>query len=203
MRISLVRHGQKQRDLGNPPLTLFGQAQAKKTGEFFLGKDVSHIFASPLLRTQQTAQHISESVGIPFATNPLLRERGEWLITDGLPWEEFLSQWKQASIDRNYNPGYGDTSSEAGQRVQKAIADVFSDHDVIHAILVSHGGAIMDFLRNIFSDDYLIEKHFEHYQNIIDTSVPECSITTLVHENGNWQLERICFTAHLQDLSRE
>lgn len=199
MRISLVRHGQKQSNLGNPPLTPRGQEQAKQTGAFFSSLSVTHIFASPLLRTQQTAESISLATGLPFFTNPLLRERGEWNLVDGMNWDEFLNEWRLASANREYQPKYGDSSRSAGERVEIAIEEVFGEHNIEHAVLVSHGGTITDFLRNTFSDDFLIEKYYGHYQNLLDTAVPECSVTTLLYKDGAWELERICFTEHLAE----
>lgn len=202
MRISLVRHGQKQSKIGDPALTEKGREQARLTGLFFQKEKVTHIFSSPAKRTMETAEFISKAVGLPTFQNNLLRERGDWLLGDGMSWDSFISEWHKASKDRDYQPSYGDTSLQAAQRLENAI-ESFTAQEIEHAILVSHGGIITDFLRNHFSDDFLIEKYYKHYSTLIDTSIPECSITTLSFDGKNWSLERICFTDHLLSESLE
>lgn len=62
-----------------PPLTPHGEAEAVKLGEFLRDHGVKKIYASPLERTQRTAQLAAEILGLPVVTEELIAEwrRGE------------------------------------------------------------------------------------------------------------------------------
>ncbi len=62
-----------------PPLTAVGEAEARKLGQFLQGKGISKVYASPLERTQRTAQLAGEVLGLPVITEELIAEwrRGE------------------------------------------------------------------------------------------------------------------------------
>ena len=82
MRLIFARHGESQanveqiisnRDLPHP-LTKQGKAQARELAEMLTQRNMSAIYASPLLRAQETAQIVSERVGLPLMTTDALRE---------------------------------------------------------------------------------------------------------------------------------
>ncbi len=178
----LVRHGIKEKMMGDPGLTEIGHAQAELTGQFLAQFPISSIMASPYLRTQQTAEHIAKHVGVKIATSPLLKERANWGEDPTQPIEEFFEEWNKATFDRTYQPKVGDTSLQAGQRLEQAL-DQFAEKKDQHIVLVTHGGIIMDFLRNVLSDEKVshLLKTFDQGQGY---EVPECSIT-IVEKNGN------------------
>lgn len=53
---------------------------------------VSQIIASPYKRTQQTALHIGEQLGLDFTMNVALKERMNW-DHESISKEDFLSEW--------------------------------------------------------------------------------------------------------------
>lgn len=100
MRVYLLRHGQVE----NPdnllpgskpgfPLSERGRRQIKAlTAEMkAAGLKPAVIFASPLLRTQQTAEIVSEAFGLPVKTDARLGEwnMGRW---EGGPLDDFLAR---------------------------------------------------------------------------------------------------------------
>jgi phosphoserine phosphatase len=75
MRIYLVRHGETEwnregvfRGRKDFPLNETGRAQARKTGDYFAGKDISRIYSSPLTRALETAAPIGAAAGCPVTS---------------------------------------------------------------------------------------------------------------------------------------
>lgn len=62
-----------------PPLTDKGEEEATKLGAFLRDEGITKIYASPLERTQRTAELAAEVVGLPVVTEELIAEwrRGE------------------------------------------------------------------------------------------------------------------------------
>jgi broad specificity phosphatase PhoE len=56
------------------PLTTTGSAQARQAGEKLAGAGVDAIYASPLIRAQETGRAIAAATGAPFAVEPRLIE---------------------------------------------------------------------------------------------------------------------------------
>ena len=124
-------------------------------------------------------------------------ERAEW-VKNEIPWAKFVNIWEQASTTRNWQPPIGDSSSQAGNRIHQVIDQQYQNHqDKI--VLVTHGGVITDFLRNITSDQFLITNFFKNDQQLIDTQVSECSITHLQKNDTDYQILSLFETSHLID----
>jgi broad specificity phosphatase PhoE len=81
--VHLMRHG----EVFNPQGILYGrlpgfrlsdagEAMAEKAAAWFLGKDVTHLVASPLERAQQTAAPIARELDLSIATDDRLIEAG-------------------------------------------------------------------------------------------------------------------------------
>ena len=73
--VHVMRHG----EVHNPTGVLYGRLphfrlspagedMARTTADWFAGRDVTHLVASPLERAQQTAQPIADTLGLPIAT---------------------------------------------------------------------------------------------------------------------------------------
>lgn len=197
MHIYLIRHGQKERLVGDPPLTAKGKIQAEKTADFFASIPVDHIAASPLLRTRQTAEIIAHRHHLPVKIDPRLIERANWGEDPLQSWQDFLSDWYKASEDREYQPHIGDSSIAAGKRLETALSTYENPH-FEHVVLVTHGGIITDWLRNFVGDEHLIEHYFGSYQNLRAATVPECSITEIVIEHGQYTLACLSRADHLE-----
>ena len=75
IKMYLVRHGEKEKIKGDPPLSANGQFQAVKTAEFFLNIPVDRIISSPAMRCKETAQIISDKLGCGYELSNLLKER--------------------------------------------------------------------------------------------------------------------------------
>lgn len=80
----LVRHGQAQSNVSRiltsypevrpMPLTPKGRRQSEQLAKKLEGTSVTALFASPLARTQETAEIISQTIGVPVVTDHRIRE---------------------------------------------------------------------------------------------------------------------------------
>ena len=192
----LVRHGEKQAKSGDTPLSPAGKRQAKLTAKYLSQFPVKAIFSSPLERTKQTAAEIGKYFKIPVSPTPLLRERVNWGDDPGQSFENFLSMWRQASANRNWQPPVGDSSFQAGKRLM-FLMDSLLPHPAEHIVLVTHGGIITDFLRNLFDESYL-NNHIPNFSSTLDENIKDCSITILEKdETEKLKLAALAFTGHL------
>ena len=72
MELYLIRHGQSTNNEGklpraaDPPLTDIGLEQARWVGESLKDEGITRLYSSPMLRTLQTAQIISDIIGLPL-----------------------------------------------------------------------------------------------------------------------------------------
>lgn len=82
MKLFLTRHGESQANLERiisnrtlpHALTVKGRAQAMALAEQLATERMTAIYASPILRAQETAQLIGERLGVPVYTSDALRE---------------------------------------------------------------------------------------------------------------------------------
>ena len=188
----LVRHGVKVKAFGDPGLSAVGVKQAKMTGKYFKNMKISSIFSSPLKRTLETARCISEIININVKIDERLRERMNWGDKKDQTFEEFMSEWDKTTIDRHYQPSVGDSSFNAGERINSLIEEL-SETERNDVVLVSHGGVVADLLRNLFSHDYV--KKF--YPDFLEIDLSECSVSHLVENNGEYKLKMCNFVDHL------
>ncbi len=106
-----------------------------------LKKDgITKIFASPLIRTQETAKMAAEILGVPaesIITDNRLREYdfGEW---DGKPWQDYVNYRKDhlGSYDEKLG---GSSLLETKQRFGDFMYDLESKYQNERILIVTHG----------------------------------------------------------------
>jgi broad specificity phosphatase PhoE len=188
----LVRHGQKQPYPGDPGLTELGLIQAQETGLYLQKFPITHIVSSPLKRAVETAAQIAQVLKMPYTTNPALVERMNWTGEDQT-MPEFLQEWVKATLQREYVPLHGQSSRETGEKVAN-LAEGLSHPDA-HLVFVSHGGAIADYLRNLFGDEDLAVLRHQYSQGQ-DYQLFNAAISKVVLAESP-TLEFLNFTEHL------
>lgn len=200
-KVYLIRHGEKLKTSGDPSLSDVGRRQAEKTAKYIKNFPIKGLVCSPLFRTMQTAEFISNELGIGFDVSELLRERANWGDDPGQSLEDFLSMWLKSSKERKWQPPVGDSSYNAGERLMKVILDP-KYREMDNLVFVTHGGIITDFLRNIFSTDYL-DKFVSNFEDNFEDSVKECSITTIESKDENndgFKIIEYASTNHLNEV---
>ncbi len=168
----MIRHGQSTANATGVwqgqldfPLSEEGREQARRTGLALAEEKVSGFYSSPLLRAFETARIIAREKDYPGDVNPVpgLMERQGGILEGttrqereasnpllvrklaGLPEEE---QWPLVGAE---------TDEEVLMRFSEALAGIRSHHAPGDRILVvSHGGAMRAFLRDLFGDGILL-----------------------------------------------
>lgn len=189
--IFLVRHGQKHNEVDDPGLTELGKRQATEVGKYFKNINFDAVVVSPLRRTKETAKKILEIIGGEFKIDTRLVERMEW--TEEITGGDFMLEWVKATSDRDYVPRVGSSSRNSGKRIENLINTL--DDNYQNILLVTHGGVIMDYLRNVFGDEALktLKKQYEAGE---DFEMSNCSINKVVYGAGI-KLELLNYTNHL------
>ncbi|RAI93632.1 2,3-bisphosphoglycerate-dependent phosphoglycerate mutase/probable phosphoglycerate mutase [Paenibacillus pabuli] len=194
----LVRHALKEKCIGDVPITSEGVVQAKSTALHLANVPVTKIIASPLRRAIDTAAHISLQTNVTVTEDQRLRERANWGDLPEQTFEEFISMWDTCTSDPDYLPPVGDSSKQAGERLASFLTELTSvEPPDSHIVIVTHGGLITDFLVNTFSEQELNVWHPD-FIAMQSQLIPECSITTLIHENGKYTIQDFASVAHLK-----
>lgn len=193
----LIRHGEKHPTCGDPSLTELGQKQAMALVNYLNKLSIDQIWSSPMLRTRQTASYLAQTKTLEIKIEPLLKERANWGDNPKQSIKDFITMWNQATKDRDWQPPTGDSSRQAGQRIEKVLEHIKLIPGKIFA-LFTHGGTIADFVRNIFADE-ILEKYYPGFAKDYEWNIKETSITVVEKnwQSGKWKLKMLAKTPHL------
>ncbi|MPV36600.1 histidine phosphatase family protein [Georgenia subflava] len=153
MKLILVRHGQTTSNVGGlldtdepgADLTDLGRRQAAALPEALAGEPVEAIVASTLVRTQQTARPLADTVRLKTQVHPGVREirAGDLeMLGDHASVRAYLGtifEWSAGNMATRI-PG-GENGTEFFSRYDEAVAEVAAS-GVRTAVVVSHGAAI-------------------------------------------------------------
>ncbi len=133
--IVLIRHGETDWNIegryqgqADPPLNSRGVLQAQQLAVELRNSDLQIIYTSPLQRAKQTAQILSDELGIPEMDEPRLMEihQGDWqtrLRTEiETLYPEIFKNWE--TNPWQITPPGGEHLSEVQTRVTAAIDDI-------------------------------------------------------------------------------
>ncbi len=191
MRFHFIRHGKRDRKIGDPSLTSKGREEAELLARKLESNGIARIFSSPLARTRETTEIIATILNLEVSEDSRLRERMNWGDIEGQSFDEFMAQWERCSRERDYRPRVGDSSIETGRRIEAFVSDCYLSHpDTV--IGVTHGGVLADFLLNVFSSEELsrISPKFcnDPYSGEV---MRECSITTIAYDGNQYRLDAV------------
>lgn len=164
MNLYFARHGESQanleriisnRDLPHP-LTERGRTQATALAEQLAAAAISAIYASPILRAQQTAQLIAERLRLPIFTSTALREfdcgvmEGQGTEKAWAAHEAVITAWAIHDYAQHI-PG-GESFVDMQARFVPFINQLISQHveDASTILLISHGSLLYHMLPLVF-----------------------------------------------------
>ncbi len=171
-RVTVVRHGESEGNV-NPvyqgkepgtPLTKRGREQAAAAGRQLADTGVAHVYASPLLRTQQTAQGILEALEserVPLTTEPRLREvdfgahEGKSPDFSDLTFVKARRAHKieHDQIESIYHfPGM-ETWDQVQSRLKPCLDQVIAQHRGDHIVLVTHADLVVGITHYFTGED--------------------------------------------------
>lgn len=171
-----IRHGQSTANAEgiwqgqlDYPLSDLGRDQALRAGRALAegsraGRTLDGFYASPLSRAYETASIIARETGFPdevVAVPELAERRGGSL--EGTTAEQRMAEdpdlaRKFLSIpeEERWTLVGAETDEEVLERSARAVSEVRARHaDNARMVLVSHGGAMRAFLRDLFGEDVL------------------------------------------------
>ena len=161
MKLYIARHGETAWNAENLvcgrtdlPLTERGMEQARLLAENAVGKGIEVIIASPLLRARQTAQAVSDAIGVPIQIDDRLIEMdfGTFEGTSRFG-EEF--QWIRAQMSTRF-PG-GESGFDVAYRVYSLLYEIREKYADKTVLLVCHNcvsRAVRSFFMNLSTEEY-------------------------------------------------
>lgn len=148
----LCRHGQSEwnaqrRVQGQSPLagglTEQGRWEAQQLGRRLQALDVDALYASDLLRAQETAEIVSAAISLPVQPDPRWREidLGVW---QGLTPEEVDKRWPGEQIRALDLPRgeIGENFAVLSARTLAAVMDLHAQHPGQTVAVICHGGNV-------------------------------------------------------------
>lgn len=197
----VVRHGNRE-DFQNPgwaktaqrpfdpALSADGETQAKEVGRSLHGEPIHCVFASPFLRTIQTASHIADALDLPVCLEPGIGEILPTVQTNPalLPEVERTQQFPR--IDYEYvavkSLSYPESSEEGHERAAAtahALTDRFPDKNLL---MVTHGAPVVGIVRGLTG---LADR----------ITVPLCCVFTLQRDGDSWRVVQLSDISHLSN----
>jgi broad specificity phosphatase PhoE len=144
--VHLLRHG----EVHNPNHVLYGRLpgyhlsangrmMAAAAADYFDGRPVAAVFASPLERAQETAQPVAERLGLPITTDDRLIESGNVLEGKSVSLASLAMNplnWKY--LWNPFTPSWGEPYQQIADRVRKVIDRARETARGQEAVCVSH-----------------------------------------------------------------
>jgi broad specificity phosphatase PhoE len=157
-RLHLVRHG----EVHNPDHILYGRLDgyhlselghrmAALAAESLVGSPVTRLYASPLLRAQESAQPWADTFGLPIETEPRIIEPTNKFegqkssFNAGLLLKPSVWPW----IINPLRPSWGEPFADIAARVRAAMDDAWQSAEGGEVVMVSHQSPIWMATRSI------------------------------------------------------
>jgi broad specificity phosphatase PhoE len=199
----VVRHGQRRDSVDpdwedvadrvhDPPLTELGRWAAWRVGRRFAetGPEFDVVYASPFLRTVETADEICREVGTTVGLEPGLGEyrNPEWFDTDPetLPPDRLSERFGTVRVGHTPHvvPAFPETHDAARARIATATRRLAEGtHGSV--LVVGHGITVAGVIEGLVGSD-------------ADVKAPLCGVTRLeATGESTWRLEYTGDTSHL------
>ena len=148
----IMRHGESESNKKNItncdlarnhyPLTAKGRAQVGKTAKMMLKKKIKPdlIFASPFLRTKETAELISERLGVSrenIKVDPRLGEINTGVFAEGDP-SRYHAYYKNTLEKFEKSPPEGESLTDLKKRMWDAVLEIERRYQNKTILMVSH-----------------------------------------------------------------
>jgi broad specificity phosphatase PhoE/predicted GNAT family acetyltransferase len=190
--ILVVRHGESEGNLGRrltsaapgEPLTERGRGQVAAVAERLRAHKIAQVYASPLLRAQQTGELLAAAFGVGLGTLDGVREvsmgrhEGSEADEDWAQVDATFLRWFDGDLPAGIDGG--ETGDAVVARMRQALHEVADMHRGETVVVVSHGGAMRLALPRCASDlvDHLAREH----------PIPNCGVAELSVDGNAWTL---------------
>lgn len=199
VRIYLTRHGQTYYNLEekmqghvDAALTDEGIKQAKALAERMKDEPIDHIYSSPLMRAQTTAEMINTFHNAQVILDDRLMEMGfgSW---EGLVINDIKKDFKKEAdafwkAPETYIPIDGETFKNVWDRIASFFAEVAQKHSGETILIVCHAMLIRNILSYLKGEDVsTVWNHPRIYQT---------SLTVFDYDGNDAQFERVADASH-------
>jgi broad specificity phosphatase PhoE len=179
----------------DPPLSEDGFIQAKQLANRMKKEKISHIFASPFLRTVQTANAVAEVLDLPIKLETGLSEwlNPAWMTEEPekLPTGALAELFPR--IDLSYTPRiaakYPETHEQVRARSGQTARCLATELYPANILLVAHGASVLGAAMGLVGE---IAK--------MEVKASLCSLVKVVLQDSEWLLELKGDTSHLVDV---
>ena len=180
----------------DPPLSDDGLVQAQQLGQRLVGEGITHIFASPFLRTVQTAILVAEILDLTIKVESGL---SEWLNPHWMTaMPETLSLVELAEIfpriDLSYTSrvtaNYPETREQVLKRAGKT-AKLLATEFAENILLVGHGASVLGMTMGLL--DVTVEP---------EINAALCCLVKLVGDGQEWVMELNGDVSHLNQVEK-
>ena len=180
----------------DPPLSEDGFIQAAELGQRLKSESISHILASPFLRTIQTANEVAKVLNLPIKLEAGLSEwhNPDWMSeSPEIQTQDFLRA-EYPLIDWNYKscvfPQYPESKAEVYSRTAATVKQLLTQFSS-DILIVGHGASVFGATKSFIPDTP-------------DFKVSLCSLTKVVRDQDhNWDLEFCVDTSHLSQTENQ
>lgn len=178
----LMRHGEADHnldktinsspdDLNSSELTDKGREDAKKVAGKLKDEDVDIILSSDFIRTKETAEIISDEIGIDMETDERLRETdfGEF---HGEPGRKYHQYFKNTQEKFSKRPPEGENLRDVAKRLLNLLEEIEEKYEDKNIVIVSHEyplWMLMTVMRGWGEEDASLKKE-ERGDDFFDTS---------------------------------
>lgn len=210
-QLFLVRHGATEANERRPyvlqgrginfSLSETGRVQARAVGRFLAKFNVKAVYASPLLRAQETATEIARSYGFPVRTLETIHEVdvGQW---EGKSWD--MIREENADAYRVFMDDPGETPYLGGESYRDVLNRV---KPVIDSVIEKHRGqSIVVVAHNVVNRAYLADVMGLDLRRAKDIQQSNCCVNIIHFAHGKAELMTLNAHFHLfepEPLSRE
>ncbi|MEL4893973.1 histidine phosphatase family protein [Crocosphaera sp. Alani8] len=175
----------------DPPLSDDGFIQAKQLAKRLEKGNIGHIFASPFLRTIQTASEVAKIVDLPIKLEAGIGEwhNPNWMSEYPEKQPRELLEKNYPHIDWNYSsylvPKYPETEATMMERMTAVIEKLVNDYPE-DILLVGHGASVIGLTEGLTKQTTTFKASL-------------CCLVKLVKINDRWDIELEGDTSHLSE----
>jgi broad specificity phosphatase PhoE len=177
----------------DPHLSDDGIIQAQQLANRLASENITHIFASPFLRTVQTAYSVAEALDLPLKLDWGLCEwlNADWMSEhpETLPVEALTQQFPR--IDQTHATPvtqYPETWQDCLQRTGETARRLVASYPAEDLLFVGHGASVLGTAMGLVPS--LQES---------DITASLCCLVKLVRQGSDWRVELNGDTSHLSD----